>query len=82
MSKNVKHTATQNQTLVAHLRGTQRELTAAQAKAQFGIQNLRARIAELRQAGLVVSTRKTTKGTAAYRISSRLQDGSRKQVAI
>jgi hypothetical protein len=77
-----KPATTQNQFLVSYLRGTGRELTAAQAKATYGIQNLRARVTELRQAGLVVSTRKNYRGAASYKISSRLQNGSRKQVAI
>ena len=72
---------TQNQYLVTHLRGTGVELTAAEAK-KIGIRNLRARVAELRQAGLVVSTRKTEQGTAAYKISNRLQNGSRARVTI
>lgn len=72
---------TQNQFLVTHLRGTGVELTAVEAK-KIGIQNLRARICELRQAGLVVSTRKTETGAASYKVGARLQNGSRKQIAI
>jgi hypothetical protein len=73
---------TQNQFLVSHLRGTGKELTVAEAKEKYSIGNLRARIAELRQAGLVVSTRKTTTGAASYKIATRLQNGSRAKVAI
>jgi Helix-turn-helix domain len=68
---------TQNQFLVTHLRGTGRELTVAEARARYGIHNLRARVSELRAAGVRVATRKTPHGTAAYRIPVRLQDGSR-----
>lgn len=73
---------TQNQFLVTHLRGTQRELTVAQAKAKFGIGNLRARVAELRKAGLNVQSRKNYRNAAAYTITSRLQDGSRRKVVL
>jgi hypothetical protein len=73
---------TQNQFLVTHLRGTQRELTVAQARALYNIQNLRARVCELRKAGLMVRSRKNYRNAAAYTISSRLQNGSRAQVSI
>lgn len=77
-----KLTVTQNEFLVTHLRGTGVELTSDQAKATYGIANLRARIAELRQAGLRVSSRVNYKGSAAYSISSRLQNGSRAKVSV
>jgi len=73
---------TQNQFLVTHLRGTQRELTVAQARAQYGIRNLRARVAELRKAGLNVKSRKNYRNAAAYQIPVRLQDGSRRKVSL
>lgn len=45
----------QNRFLELHLRGTGRSLTEKQAAAQYGIQNLRARVFDLRQFGLKVS---------------------------
>ena len=57
--------------LIKHLRGTGRELTADQARANYGIQNLRARMTELRNAGLRVRTRTNTKGKTAYAVSRR-----------
>lgn len=76
------HNLTQNQFLVTHLRGTQRELTVAQARALYGIGNLRARVCELRKAGLMVKSRKNYRGAAAYTITARLQNGSRKHVTL
>lgn len=49
-------TKTQNQKLETFLRGTGRTITAAEAGARFGIMNLRARMSELRSAGLDVRT--------------------------
>ncbi len=72
-----KLTVTQNQFLQGHLRGTGIELTAAQAKATYGIKNLRARVSELRAAGLNVYSRKNYRGAAAYRMVSRDMHGSR-----
>ena len=70
----------QKKFLEQHLRGTGTELTVAQARATFGIKNLRARVAELRQAGLVVLSRKNYRGAAAYRITARDQKGSRSKL--
>ena len=75
-------TVTQNQFLQSHLRGTGVELTAAQARATYGIQNLRARICELRAAGLNVYTRKNYRGCAAYRMVARDAWGSRALAAV
>ena len=63
---------TQNKFLETYLRGTNQTLTSAQAAAIFGIKSLRARVHELREAGLNVS-RVSTKTTrrSAYRISRR-----------
>jgi len=72
----------QNQFLVEYLRGTGRELTVAQARARFAVGNLRARIAELRKAGLNVKSRKNYRNAAAYQIPVRLQDGSRRKVSL
>ena len=59
--------------LVEYLRGTGRELSAAQAQSLFGIQNLRARMTELRQDGYRVRTRANTLGRTAYAVSRRMQ---------
>lgn len=57
--------------LERHLRGTGRELSAARARATYGIKNLRARISELRQAGLRVRTGVNTEGRTVYSVSRR-----------
>lgn len=58
--------------LERHLRGTNRTITEEQARATYGIQNLRARIYDLRQGGLNVKTIPTkTTGRSAYRVSRR-----------
>jgi len=63
---------TQNEFLESYLRGTNRTLTSAQAESLFGIQNLRARVSELRDLGLNVKTVPTkTTGRVAYRMSRR-----------
>jgi len=67
---------TQNVFLHDYLRGTGRTLTARQAKSQFGIGNLRARMSELRQAGLNVRVEKTRDGLNKYSISRRDVRGS------
>ena len=64
-------TTTQNQFLESYLRGTNRELSSAQAAATFGIMNLRARVSEMRQLGLRVRKSKNTEGRTAYAISRR-----------
>ena len=63
--------STQVEFLETYLRGTGRELSAAQAEATFGIQNLRARMTELRQVGLRVRKTTNTKGRTAYAVSRR-----------
>jgi len=70
----------QNVFLERHLRGTGRTLTEAQARATFGICNLRARMTELRDAGLKVETVPTTTGRTAYRVAARDVFGSRAKV--
>ena len=60
-----------------HLRGTQRSLSEPQALATYGIKNLRARIAEMRNAGLDIRTEKNSKGNTAYRMVARDLNGSR-----
>jgi hypothetical protein len=54
----------------------------AQAKARFSIGNLRARVCELRKAGLKVLSRKNYRGAAAFKISARDVFGSRAQIEI
>lgn len=71
---------TQNDFLEKHLRGTGRSLTAAQANQKFGIKNLRARMTEMRQAGLQVHTEVNTVGRTAYSISARDVNGKRSKV--
>lgn len=57
--------------LESHLRGTGREMSAAQASATYGIQNLRARVSELRNAGLVVRKGVNSEGRTTYAVSRR-----------
>lgn len=68
-----------NQTafLEKYLRGTGRTLSVAQARANYGIKNLSARICDLRDAGLVVYTDVNTTGKATYRMVARDVKGSR-----
>jgi hypothetical protein len=68
-----KLNTTQNDFLVSYLRGNGRTLTESQASATFGIQNLRARMSELRQEGYRVRRQRTaTTGKSAYAISRRM----------
>lgn len=76
----IKLTQSQNAFLETHLRGTGRSLSAAQAKATFGIQNLRARMTDMRNAGLVVKTETNTSGKTAYSIVARDANGKRSKV--
>jgi hypothetical protein len=73
-------TTTQKAFLEQYLRGTGRTLTSPQAQALYGIKNLRARICELRQAGLQVNRERNTVGRMAYSVSSRDVSGSRARV--
>jgi len=68
---------TQNQFLEQHLRGTGRSMSAAQARATYGIKNLRARMTEMRHAGLRVRRDTNTEGRTMYSISSRDVNGYR-----
>ena len=63
--------------LESYLRGTGKTLTAADAKARFGIQQLPARMSELKAAGLNVKTSVATTGKTKYSITSRDVTGSR-----
>jgi hypothetical protein len=73
---------TQKQFLELHLRGTSKEITVAQARAQYGIQNLRARICEMRQDGLNVQSRKNYRNAGAFSMRSRDLTGSRATMYI
>lgn len=66
-----KLTTTQKTFLESHLRGTGKSLSAAQARETYGIQNLRARISEMRSAGLNVRKIVNTTGRNAYTIARR-----------
>ena len=66
--------------LETYLRGTGKSLTAADAAARFGIQQLPARMSELRAAGLNVKTAKATTGKTKYSITARDVTGSRAKV--
>jgi len=66
--------------LETYLRGTGKSLTAADAKARFGIQQLPARMSELRDAGLQVKTAKATTGKTKYSVSARDVSGSRAKI--
>lgn len=63
---------TQINTITTYLRGTGRELSAAQAESRFGIKNLSARMTEMRQGGFRVRTRVNSTGLTSYSVSRRL----------
>ena len=60
-----------------YLRGTGKTLTAKDAKARFGIQQLPARMSEMKSAGLNVKTDVATTGATRYAITARDVNGSR-----
>ena len=68
----VNSSKTQNEQLISHLRGTNRYLSAPQARALFGIKNLRARISDLRQLGFKVRKNLNTEGRTTYFVSRRM----------
>jgi RNA-splicing ligase RtcB len=68
---------TQNEFLESYLRGTGRALSGAQAVSTYGIKNIRARMTEMRHAGLKVKRVRNTEGRSAYSISARNIEGSR-----
>ncbi|MGL6052629.1 MAG: helix-turn-helix domain-containing protein [Aeromonas salmonicida] len=70
----------QNRFLEGYLRGTGRTLTARDARARFGIANLRARMSELRSAGLRVQSEPTRQGTLRYRVPARDVTGRRARI--
>lgn len=65
-----------------YLRGTDRSITSRQAESLYGIKNLRARITELRYAGLRVRTEKNSEGLTRYSISARDITGSRASLLV
>lgn len=74
---NLAKVSNQKAFLEKYLRGTGRTLSDAQAKANYGINKLSARISEMRDAGLVIYTDENTAGKATYRIVARDVNGSR-----
>ena len=66
--------------LESYLRGTGKTITAADAAARFGIQNLSARMSELKAAGLNVKTDVATTGKTRYAMTARDTTGSRAKV--
>lgn len=68
-----------NQTafLENYLRGTGKTITAADARARFGIKNLSARMSDLRDVGLTVRVDTASTGKARYAVSARDGIGSR-----
>jgi|TARA_R110000851_G_scaffold310272_1_gene469974 hypothetical protein len=74
--------STQNTFLETYLRGTNKTITAADAKARFGIQNLTARMSELRGAGLDVRVDTATTGKARYAMRARDIIGSRAKMFV
>jgi len=73
-------TVSQVEFLEDYLRGTGRTLTEAQARATYGIGNLRARISDLRAVGLRIRREKTLEGRAKYAVSARDITGSRAKI--
>ena len=64
-----------------YLRGTNRTLTATQAR-KFGVKNLAARISELRDLGLRVRVAENRKGETKYAISARDMNNSRSSLTV
>lgn len=81
-SANLMKVTNQTAFLERYLRGTGRTLSKAQARANYGISNLSARISELRKAGLKVLAAPNTTGKVAYSVSARSVTGSRARVFI
>lgn len=74
---NLAKVTNQAQFLETYLRGTGRKLSADQARANYGIANLSARMSEFRSAGLRVNTDVNTAGKTVYSVSARDVKGSR-----
>jgi len=85
-TKTVKRTTNLNKVknqkgfIETYLRGTGRSLSPAQAKANYGIAQLPARLHEMKAAGLVVKSVKNTSGKTAYKMTARDVNGSRSKV--
>lgn len=77
---NLHKVRNQKSFIETYLRGTGRTLSATQAKANYGIAQLPARISEMKAAGLVVKTVKNTSGNTAYKMTARDVNGSRSRV--
>jgi len=77
---NLNKVKNQKAFLETYLRGTGRTLSTAQAIANYGIQQLTARMSELRSAGLVVKTTTNTSGNTAYKVVARDVSGSRSKI--
>mgnify|MGYP000515758431 CR=1 FL=1 len=77
---NLNKVTNQKAFLESYLRGTGRTISAAQAKANYGIQQLPARMSELRSAGMVVKTTTNTAGNTAYKVVARDVNGSRSKI--
>ena len=77
---NLHKVRNQKSFIETYLRGTGRTLSAEQARANYGIAQLPARIFEMKAAGLVVKTVKNTSGNTAYKMTARDVNGSRSRV--
>ena len=77
---NLNKVKNQKTFLETYLRGTGRTLSPAQAKANYGIAQLPARLYEMKAAGLVVKTVKDTTAKTAYKMIARDVTGSRARV--
>jgi hypothetical protein len=73
-------TTSQTVFLENYLRGTGKSLTEADANARFGIQNLRARMSDLRSVGMKVRVDTASTGKARYAVSARDIAGSRAKI--
>ena len=77
---NLNKVKNQKTFIETYLRGTGRTLSPAQAKANYGIAQLPARLYEMKAAGLVVKTVKNSTGKTAYKMTARDVNGSRARV--
>ncbi|NDB82035.1 MAG: hypothetical protein EB127_04740 [Alphaproteobacteria bacterium] len=69
---------TQKENLISYLKNTGRNISGPQAKARFGIQNLRARMSELRKEGFTVTTGKNKRGNTTYEVTQKSQSRTEK----
>jgi len=68
----IKTGKTQVESLISFLRGKNRGISAPQARALFGVKNLRARMSDLRELGYRVRTTINTEGRTTYFVSRRM----------